>query len=258
MFQIKTCLLFPVFLAFFSILQAQDSAELMIKPNRPGGTVRPAKLDKSVLNFEFGATYDSFNKKNSNIYGQNYAGIVRYGLLENLEVNMAFGYGRLSGDGLSTNRGLTALTPGIKIGVAEEDGSFPQMEFEGKITLPWFGDEAFRPADAEPYFNFNFANTISDLWTINYGVGMFWEGSEEAGLYGFMLIRTFTPKISAYAEHYGNIRGDINLEPHLGIGLMYLVNNKMQVDFSLDIGRDDGAVLRFFDIGLATMLVSGE
>lgn len=256
--KIKVYSLLWLFFTSITILQAQDSGASVISADRTGGTARPTKIDKGVMNFEFGANYNNYNKKNFNINGQNYAGMLRYGLLENLELNMGFGIARVAGDGFDNIRGLSALSTGAKIGIAKEDGAIPRIEFEGRIALPWFGKKAFRPGDAEPNFNFNFANTINDLWTINYAVGMFWEGGEEAGYYGFMLTHNFSPQFRFFAEHYGNIRGDVNLEPHIAIGLMYLVNDKLQIDFSIDAGRDDGAVFTFFDIGLATMLISGE
>jgi len=258
MSRFKIHCVFYVFLAFCSTIHAQDSSGPVISPDRTGGTVGPAKIDKGVMNLEFGANFNSYDKDNFRINGQNYAGKWRYGLLETLEVNIGFDFARISGDGQESLSGLAGLTPGVKIGLADENGSLPQIEFEGQVALPWFGKEELRPADAEPNFNFNFANTFRNGWSINYGAGMFWEGAEEAGLYGFMLIYNFTPELIIFAEHYGNVRGDIDLEPHLGFGMMYLINNNIQIDFSIDVGRDNGATLSFFDVGIASMLISGE
>lgn len=247
-----------VFIAFFSTIQAQDSNDPIISPDRTGGTVGPAKLDKGVLNLEFGANFNTYNIDNFKNKGQNYAGKCRYGLLENLEVNVGIGFARYSIDGMEKFKGFEGVSTGVKIGIADEDGAMPQIEFEGIIALPWFGNEELRPADAEPSFNFNFANTFSDRWSINYAAGMFWEGAEEVGYYGFMLIHNFTPRFVLFTEHYGNVRGDIDLEPHFGAGLMYLLNNNIQVDFSMDIGKDDDATLTFFEVGFASMLMSGQ
>jgi len=247
-----------VLLSLSPVIQAQDAVEPVISPDRTGGTVGPAKVDKGVMNLELGANFNTYKKENAKSNGQNYAGILRYGLLENLEVNLGFDFASAAGDDLEKISGFAGFSTGVKIGVAEEDGLLPQVEFEGRIALPWFGREEFRPADAEPNFNFNFANTFSDQWSINYAVGMFWEGAEEAGYYGFMLIHNFNPRLCIFAEHYGFVRGDLNPEPHLGAGIMYMISNKLQLDFSIDLGRDDGAALTFFEVGVATMLKSGN
>ncbi len=251
-----TILVFLLIFLSSSNLFAQDHETSVVSPDRPGGTVDPAKLDKGVLNLELGANFSTFKpKEGSDINAQNYAGLLRYGLLERMEVNIGWDYNRIEGlNGNDATTGLGPFSTGIKMAVADENGGFPQIEFEARLSHAHLGSKAFRPADTEPEFNFSFANNFSDRTAINYAIGMFWEGAEEAGYYGFMVQHFLTSNLMAYGETYGFVRGDFNKEVHLACGLTYLVNNNLQIDCSIDIGRDDGNTLFFVDFGMAAML----
>jgi len=245
-----------LFLLFVNISFAQSITESIISPDRPGGTVGPAKLDKGVLNFELGANFSSFNDKDNNeSNAQNYAGIFRYGLLDLCEVNIGLAYNRENGGELT---GIGPVTLGVKLAVAEEKGWFPQVEFEGKLNLAKIGNEAFIPKDVEPLFNFNFANHISDKTILNYHLGMFWESAEEAAYYGLMLSQQLGQRFTGFIEHYGFVRGDFDGEAHLGIGMLYLVNNSLQFDLRMDYGADDEETTFFVEFGISAMLAKGK
>ena len=256
MFKNYPILVFFLFFLSAPHLFAQIQETSKVRSDRPGGTVGPAKLDKGVLNLELGAKFSTFKPEDaSGINAQNYAGFFRYGLLERLEVSLGFEYRRIEGQGgVEAITGLGPLYSGIKMAVADEKGAFPQIEFEATLIHSHFGKKAFRPEDTEPAFNFNFANNFSDRTAINYAIGMFWEGAEEGGYYGFMLRHYLTNNLMAYGETYGFVRGDFNGEAHLACGFTYLVTNSLQLDCSIDIGRDDGNTLFFVDFGMSAML----
>lgn len=243
-------------LVLFTQLWAQEEKQ-SFTPARPGFSPFPSRLDQGAFVLEAGyfsgrEYMDSNADKNRKVPVE-----FRYGLLENMEVNVSFGYRsyELSQEPIdSIYKGLDATAIGVKFRIAEERGIYPQIEFSGNLKLPYFGEEIFIPEDVEPRFNLSFLHNVNEKFRFTYGFGMFWRGPDENGFYGLKATRFLGTKHGFFVEHYSYLRGNGKNEAHLGAGYILLANRKMQLDVGLDLGGMKDRTFVSGNLGLSILL----
>ncbi len=252
----KTIVPLLLVLAIVTQLCAQEN-KLAEFPARPGLSPFPSRLDKGSFVLEAG--YFSGREYKESDFDENRKVPIefRYGLLENMEVNIAFTYRsyEVNQEPIdSLFRGLDATVVGAKFRIAEERGIYPRIEFSGKLKLPYFGEETFIPQDIEPRFNLSFLHNVSDMFRFTYGFGMFWRGPDENGFYGLKATRFLGAKHGLFVEHYAYLRGNEKNEAHIGAGYILMASQKLQLDVSLDLGGMKDRTFLTGNIGLAILL----
>ncbi|MFT6706035.1 MAG: hypothetical protein ACJATF_000859, partial [Flavobacteriales bacterium] len=137
----STIIPFLFVLALFTQLSAQEG-EVNLISARPGLSPFPSRLDQGSFVLEAGFSME--REYNESDFDENRKVPIefRYGLLENMEVNIAFTYRSFEVNEEPLDRlyrGLDATVIGAKFRIAEERGIYPRIEFSGNLKLPYFG-----------------------------------------------------------------------------------------------------------------------
>ena len=183
----------------------------VISTDRPTNTYATSIVRKGEVVVETGVLLsrtDIGNNEKSkyNDFGQTY---LRIGTGANLEIQVAMSYANSKpSPGADATSGFTPLKLGAKMDLVDGKGPWPELSFIGNITLPWVGEESFRPENVAPDFRFIFLNTLSDRFSLGYNLGMAWNGTDSRSsfVYSLMLAAAVVGDLSAFVEVYGDFR----------------------------------------------------
>lgn len=233
-------------LSLTTTAQTEDIGALVT--DRPDATESASLVRKSFLQIETGGFYkesgaDSFKTKET-VYNTT---LLRYGLLDNLELRLGMDYrsttfefnGRQAGDRLS---GTSPLLLGAKIGIAEEKGWMPKMALIGHLNLPFSAGADYIPENTGMDFRFSFDHTLTDRSGIAYNLGAKLDAGTPhlAYLYTISYGHDLTSKIGFYAELYGDFPEDSQANHLWDAGFTYLANDDLQFDLTFGSGITDG------------------
>lgn len=233
-----------------SLTFAQDSEPLgALITDRPDATESPTPVAKGFLQVETGAFYETFEENNIKTEDFTYnTMLVRYGLLDNLELRLGYDYTnsttKFNGTQISDVSSFSPLLLGFKVGITEENGGMPEIGFLGHLNLPFSVNKDIRPENTGVDFRFSFAHTLNEKSSLSYNLGAAWDNDnpEAAYLYTIAYGYSLTDKLGAYVEMYGDFPEN-NKANHLwDAGLAYLISNNVQLDAtvgsSLTKGQD--------------------
>lgn len=224
---------------------AQDSNPIVT--DRPTQSAASAVMPKGGVLVEYGFV----SEKAGDITNLTFANIlVRYGLLEGVELRVTQNL-QQSKDGLTDTKvnGLSPITIGTKIHLVQENGVMPQASVIGQLTLAT-GEEAFQPSQAVPEVRLNFSNTLSDVFSLGYNIGMAFPEDNTQTLYTLVLGYSFSPGWTLFAEPYGFFQDGVS-DHRFNTGLIYLMSDRIQFDISGGVGLSDVSPDSFIGFGAA-------
>ena len=212
-------------------------AQGVISTDRPTNTYATSVVQKGTVVVETGVLLqrtDIGNDEKSvyNDFGQTY---VRIGTGINLEVQVATSFASFKPTpNADATNGLTPLKLGGKMHLGDQKGAWPEISFIGNVTLPWVGEESFRPEYVAPDFRFIFLNAISDRFSLGYNLGMAWDGSDARSsfVYSLMLAAGVVGDLAAFVEVFGDFPEGTASNHSFDLGLTYLVSPDFQLDAS--------------------------
>lgn len=218
--------------------------------DRPDATESSSTVGKCVFQIESGGLYESF--KDNNVQRESFTfntTLLRYGLLDNLELRIGWDFteGSLKVNGTKLDNvtsGLSPLLLGVKIDIAEEKGSMPEIALIGHIFPLFTASKDYRPETTGIDFRFSLSHTLSENSSLAYNIGGQWgdDSSEAAAIYTIAYGYSFDDKFGAYAELYGDLPEDSSANHFWDAGLTYLMSNDFQLDAyvgsSLTKGQD--------------------
>jgi len=232
-----------IFALFLSLISAsafaqEDESLGALITDRPDATESPTPMPKGFLQVETGAFYESF--EDNNIKNENYTyntTLVRYGLLNNLELRLGWdfveGKTKINGTTLDdVTSGFNPLLFGFKTSIAQENGCFPEIGFLGHLYLPFTASKDYKPETTGVDFRFSFAHTLSENSSLSYNLGAAWgdDSPEASYVYTIAYGHSITDKLGAYAELYGDLPENSKANHLWDAGLTYLVSNNVQLD----------------------------
>lgn len=183
--------------------------------------------------------------------------LLRYGLLENLELRFGLEYLGEKNDQTNIDySGLSPLYAGFKINVRKEDGWKPEVAFLGAIAMPFTADDAFKPKDVAANMHFALSHTLSDRFSLGYNIGIEWDGDNATPSYPYSLALgiSLIDKLGMYIEGFGAFMENNNTELLTDGGFTYLILPNFQADISGGIGLTDNAIDNYLSIGLTYRL----
>ncbi len=232
-----------IFLISISSFAQEIGSQESLITDRPDATEAPNLLQKGSFQIETGVFYKDLGSASlsEELFGYNTT-LLRYGLLENLEL-------RLGWDLVNTkskifdyeNTGFEPLLLGVKIGIAEENGAFPQIGFIGHLNLPFTVSKDVRPENTGVDFRFAFSHQLSEKSNLSYNVGAEWgnDSPEAAYIYTIAYGYSITQKFGVYAELYGDFPENNLANHNWDAGLTYLVNKDLQLDALIGTGIEN-------------------
>ena len=128
--------------------------------------------------------------------------------------------------------GLSPLLLGIKIDIAEENSSMPEIAIIGHVFPIFSASADYRPEYTGVDFRLSLSHTLSKKSSLGYNIGAQWDGvsAEAAAIYTIAYGYSFNHKFGMYAELYGDLPEDSSANHYWDAGLTYLVCNDLQLD----------------------------
>jgi hypothetical protein len=244
----KKQLLFLIIAISSGIVTAQNDDIGALVTDRPDATESPSLVRKGFLQIETGGFYtesgdDDFKIKETTFNTT----LLRYGLLDNLELRLGLNYlgtefesnGQQLGDKLN---GTSPLLIGAKMGIAEEQGWMPKIALLGHLLMPFTASSDYIPDNTGMDFRFAFDHTLSDRSGIAYNLGarLDPENPELAYIYTLSYGYDLSSTIGFYAEVYGDFPEDSSANHLWDVGFTYLANDDLQFDVTAGSGFTDG------------------
>jgi hypothetical protein len=230
-------------------LLAQEQEEPLgaLITDRPDATESPTAVPKGFIQVETGAFLETFEK--NDIKTEDFTlntMLIRYGLLDNLELRLGWNYTdsktKFKGTEIGSVTSFSPLLLGFKVGIAEENGAMPEIGFLGHLNLPFSVKKELRPQNTGVDFRFSFAHTLSEKSSLAYNIGAAWENDspEAAYLYTIAYGYSICDKWGAYVELYGDMPEN-NKANHLwDAGVTYLISNNVQLDATVGTSITEG------------------
>lgn len=241
----KKIIILPFLIIVFQSF-CQDSDPIIT--DRPTQSAAAAVTPKGNLLIEAGFLLERTTPNVTNITFSNFH--FRYGIIEGVEIRLTQNYLGTRNDLTDLNiNGLSPLTLGTKIHLLEEDGAIPQVSVIGQVTLS-NGDNAYRPSKSTPEVRLNFANTLSDQFSLGYNLGVSFPEDNTITFYTVVLGYAFADKWTAFVEPYGSFASG-NGDQRFNTGLIYLCSNNIQFDVSAGWGLSDISPDSFIGFGAA-------
>ncbi len=229
-----------------ALAQTNDIGPLIT--DRPDATESPSIVRKGFLQIETGGFYTESEENGIDINETTYnTTLLRYGLLENLELRVGLDFlnssssinGRDLGDDLT---GASPLLLGAKIGIAEEKGWMPKISLLGHLSLPFTAGSDFNIDDTGMDFRFAFDHTLTNRSGIAYNLGARLAPGKPQLEYIYTIAYGYdlTSSIGIYAELYGDFPENSSANHLWDAGFTYLANDDLQFDVTVGSGITQG------------------
>lgn len=233
-------LLVLLFIASMADAQSQDA----LTTERPGFSSSPYALAPSVLQIEAGY---QFTDSGNGVELQNLPLLlVRYGLSNNMELQVGWsGYAWADIGGADVD-GITDASVGVKWQVTDERSSVPIALFAG-LSIP-IGDDNFTTDEFDP--------SVAAFWSYSnvldwFGTVVVSEPDDETQISNALGINLpIREDVGGYVEYYG-VYGNGGPEHYVNGGLTYLSRLNLQFDAYLGFGLNDRSADLLVGGGLA-------
>ncbi len=234
-------LLFSIFFCCpFLFLHSQTKhAQVEMITDRPDQTESPRVVPKGFLQVETGMMFEKTDNPflKDEIFTYNTT-LLRYGLLENLELRLGFDLMQIKT--FNTNgsndfeSGLGPLLAGFKIGISKEKGWLPEMGLLGSVFLSSPAAKSFETEDIGGEIRFSMSHTLSDRLNFSYNLGIGWDGNNTGAAYLYTITFGYgiTDKLSFFGELYGDFPENSVANNLFDAGFTYLNSNNIQLDVS--------------------------
>ena len=224
-----------IFVGLFQAQSQENSVSEDLIADRPDQTESPSLVSKGSIQIETGFFYENLENQNlkEKIYGYN-TSLLRYGLLDNLELRLGFDYLETKTELNSLkfgNRdaGFSPLLVGVKVGIAKEKGLLPEIGLLGHLNLPFSVSKEIRPETTGVDFRFSFSHTLTENSGISYNLGAAWgEDSPQASyLYTLVYGYDINEKFGLYLEVYGDLPEDDSSDHFWDAGITYKLKKNL-------------------------------
>lgn len=221
---------------------AQESGPIVT--DRPTQSAAASTVGKSRFLIETGFIFENTNEFSDYL---NFNTLIRYGISDRVEVRLLANYDRTDGDDfIVSSIGSTGI--GTKVFLVDNENAFADISVIGQINLPT-GDEN---DEATGEIRFNFANTLSSEFSLGYNLGFFVSPDREnevSPFYSIVLGVAIVERLTAFVEPYGFLNEPT--DHRINAGLIYLLNNRFQLDISGGLGLAENSPESFVGFGVA-------
>ena len=224
-------------LLIFIVVELTAQVDDKVKDNgslitdRPDQIESPSVVPKRFLQVETGAYFEKVKNNNiENVSKTFNTTLLRYGLLENLELRLGVDFVEqsqtINGAKLANvASGFSPLLLGVKVRIMEEKGVLPEIGLLGHLSLPFLASKDYKPETTGVDFRFAFSHTLSESSSLSYNFGAAWESDSPEANYVYSLGygASLTKKLGAFIEIYGDFPEISKANHLLDMGFTYLV-----------------------------------
>ncbi|MBW6492747.1 MAG: transporter [Lentimicrobium sp.] len=255
-------ILIIVLIAISSNVRAQVEVPELIT-DRPDQTESSAVVPYKSLQIETGFLMENdkaeFIKQKSLTWNTT---LLRYGLLDNLEIRMGLDYSHKrieikNTDTTNTFSGFSPVYAGFKVKITDEKGYMPEIAFLGGLVLPFTANDDFKPAYTAANIRFAFTHTLSERFSLGYNLGAEWDGETAIPGYFYSLAVGIglTDHLGMFVESYGVMPEEGEPEHLFDAGFTYLLLPNLQLDISGGIGLNKISTDNFLSLGVTYRLL---
>lgn len=227
-----------------------------IRSGRPGQSIGPFTVGARVMQIQSGVDVYGFENEGNDLIGHGFVHntVVRYGLLERLELSGLFDYRDESWKSNTVEQeanGLSAFDLGGRYAFYDGGGAIPSMGFQIRIRLPILSED-YKIDHIGPRFVFVTGQKLSNTFTLTTNWGVNWNGVDSNGTAFYVVNLSFpiSGKWGGFVENYGEISGG-DFDSRFDAGLAYLGNNDLQFDVLGGFGGNDGVNDYFIGTGFS-------
>jgi Putative MetA-pathway of phenol degradation len=224
-----------------------------ISTDRPDQTESPITLPKNHFQMETGFSFEQTDKYTKTFSHPSI--LFKYGLTGSFDLRLITEF-VTEKNSTQTVSGLTPVTVGFKVKIAEEKGILPTTSFLGHLSIPGFASKDFKATYYAPAFRFTMQHTLSEKFSLGYNFGAEWNGetAEPSFIYTLTTGYSISNKVGAYAELYGFAPQQSRTDHMFDCGLSYLLKQNMSADISGGFGLTENAPDYFLAIGFSFRL----
>ena len=245
----------PIFLFTSINAFSQDVPELIT--DRPDRTESATSVPAGLLQIETGLEFlnETLNDE-SELSEITIAGtLLRYGLIENLELRLAGAFlsqelRTISED--SKNEGLSDLMVGAKYEFINAHETIPDLAILFSLFLP-IGAEKLTSSDVEPNAVLSLSKSATNYLDIGCNIGIHYNSSDQKSLYFYTLAAGFgiTEEFGAFTEIFSEILSNSSPFYSINAGFTYLLLNNLQLDISGGNGFFNSLEVWYFGAGFS-------
>lgn len=241
----KLCTLLFAFIISFAASSQTNSS---IRSGRPGQSINPYAVGKHFFQIESGIDYQKMNRDETS-ESRIFNNLIRYGLLENLDLNILLNYQKDIFQGTTTQRsGFSDLQAGLHYNfIPSATGPIPAFGLQARFPLP-YTDSDYRSEQIEPIIILATDHQLSDSLTLNLNLGA--NTAETTYALISNLSYSFTEKWGIYIEVYAESENSL-ISIFTDTGLSYLYSNELQFDLQAGGGHNHGKTEKFIGVGVS-------
>lgn len=250
-----------LFLLLFQIVTLNIFAQYneSIRTGRPGQAIGAFTVGKSVLQFQQGVDYYSFVAVKHKPTGLLSNNVVRYGILENVELSILVDYQNeqtQSDTTAVTLNGISNFHCGFRVHLNDQKGWIPTTGFQMRIKYPSVAkDFAANNLATVMVFVANWSLAKNLSFASNWILSFSGNDAVPTGKYVLNFAFPIYKKWSGFIENYGQIRQAVYQSRFDG-GFAYLLNNNVQLDISAGYGDNQGIKDYFVSGGISWRIVT--
>jgi hypothetical protein len=255
--KIRFVILFIFFLPFALI--AQNDTVPTIITDRPTQAESPYLMPRGLFQIETGMIFTDRTDEVNHIQFVSMGNtMLRYGLLEHLEVRVMGSYEKTTLEVLDTEidssyQGVGAISAGFKVFVARERGFWPEIAIVGSVTFRHLGDENYRPTYSYPVGKLALNHNLTKRLNLGYNIGFSYNGETPDGyfIYASFLGYKISNVVWSYLEVYGLFDNADLPKNRLDAGFTFLARNNLQFDIAAGVGLRKDIKRYFVSAGLS-------
>ncbi|GAB3818929.1 transporter [Pontibacter rugosus] len=228
-----------------------------ISSGRPDLTQGTYTVPQGMVQVEAGLTLWQDTQNEDKTTSHAYPNVlVRAGILKGLELRLQ----SMIQDSVIENssgrrkvNGIGPLNVALRVQLWEQNGLLPQAALQSGLNLP-VGSKEVTPRHADPEFVLALSHELNQRFDLTYNLGYSWEESEPLQSYGVNLTADVSDKLMTYIEVLGEKQKGEKAEHFADMGLMFLLQNNLQLDVGAGIGLSKAAPDLFITTGISFRL----
>jgi len=179
--------------------------------------------------------------------------LLRYGILNKLELRLAFDLASIRDFNTHTSRtGFTSMQPGFKLRFNEPKKFLPAFGFTGSVILPMAASPSMKQTYFAPSFNFSAEQDITKELSFEYAAGMQWDADNFQRIYTASI--NFEYDIASGSTFYGDfylfkLENDA-IDLRADAGFNQAINSNLLFDISVGTGLTTTTPVFFMSAGI--------
>lgn len=233
-------------LLFFVLISSQH---LIAQNDEPINTDRPDQSDgvytmsRNHFQIENGITLSKEATLNNLM--------LRYGVFEGTEARVLIDFGKVN-----QQNGVLPVMVSLKQKIISQNKIIPAVSIIGYLGYEKIASKDFRSNKVPVNLVMAFQNEVSDSFCIGYNLGTTTFSKDLS--FTFSVEYSPIDKLSGFLEYFSNFEKTSNPSHNFDAGILYLINERIQVDCALGTALFDAEDRQFLTFGISYRLKKGS